>query len=477
MPDSTKIAATMEIEANDGLSSKGAGSTLAESKSYKKRKAMKAKSVKEGKEDKTEYGDGAGEIERDGVAKKPTEDAKRQTKTSKDQVEKDLGKNSNMKFGRKGGPVGVGGVNEDMEIIIENSEPPKENSDESLDAGGDASCAGGGVGAGEDMKMIIDKSKPPPKNGDVYVDASGDASYAGGACSAGEDTEIIIKKFVLPYENGDAFVNAGCDTSCGNGAFCVGSAKYARRKDGMVSLRWEDGGDAIADWGGLRMAFMQRFGAQETSKKLWKKLCELRLVIEFDYGKYELQFTDLWDKWVATLAIGERATDFLKRYSFVACLCLPLKDKALKDKVKARFPVTFEAAMEVARLKERKLRYQLQHQEVNQEGDRRAQPPPGNVAPTHRGPRVVDQQELLSRITNHLEDLSVHLIKAPAPLEHGRDQIRQPQDYHCYNCGEEEHQTYFFPHQRRNADYRGPGQQVSPPRGRQQQLYQPPIPM
>ncbi|MCO5604261.1 hypothetical protein L7F22_058425 [Adiantum nelumboides] len=152
---------------------------------------------------------------------------------------------------------------------------------------------------------------------------------------------------------------------------------------------------------------------------------------------FHAKFTDLWDKWVATLAIGERALDFLKRDRFVAGLCPPLKDK-----VKARFPVTFEVAREVAHLKERKFRYQLQHQEVDQEGDRGAQPPPGNVAPPHRGPRVVDQQELLSRITSRLEDLSMHLIRAVAPPEHGKEQRREPQDYHYYNCGEEGHQIF-----------------------------------
>ncbi|MCO5562091.1 hypothetical protein L7F22_015717 [Adiantum nelumboides] len=172
-----------------------------------------------------------------------------------------------------------------------------------------------------------------------------------------------------------------------------------------------------ADWGGLRMAFMQRFGAWETSEKLWERLCELRLVNVFEYGEYELQFTNLWEKWVATLAIGESTLDFLKRDCFVDGLCPPLKDK-----VKTRFPITFETAREVAHLKERKLR-------------------------------------------------------ASASPEQGRGQRRQPQNYHCYNCGEEGHQMYFCPYPRRNANYRGPRQQVSPPRGRQQQLYQPPIPM
>ncbi|MCO5557572.1 hypothetical protein L7F22_011138 [Adiantum nelumboides] len=210
----------------------------------------------------------------------------------------------------------------------------------------------------------------------------------------------------------------------------------------------------------------------KSAKQAWDIMAGLYAVNVFEYGEYELQFTDLWDKWVATLAIGERAPDVLKRDRFVAGLCPPLKDK-----VKARFPVTFEAAREVARLKERNLRYQLQHREVNQEEDGGARPPPGNVAPPHRGLGVVDQQELLSRITSQLEDLSVHLIRAPAPPEQGRGQRRQPQDYHCYNCGEEGHQMYFCPHPRRNANYRGPRQQVSPPKGRQQQLYQPPIPV
>ncbi|MCO5607075.1 hypothetical protein L7F22_061267 [Adiantum nelumboides] len=108
-----------------------------------------------------------------------------------------------------------------------------------------------------------------------------------------------------------------------------------------------------------------------------------------------------------------------------------------EDKVKARFPVTFEAARKVARLKERKLRYQLQHREVDQEGDGGARPPPGNVAPPHRGPRVVDQQDLLNRITSQLEDLSVHLIRAPAPPEQGREEEGVQLVFPLLVCGKE----------------------------------------
>ncbi|MCO5573319.1 hypothetical protein L7F22_027088 [Adiantum nelumboides] len=49
-----------------------------------------------------------------------------------------------------GGSIGAGDARENTEIIIENFESPQED--------GDASCAGG---AGEDMEIIIEKSEPP----------------------------------------------------------------------------------------------------------------------------------------------------------------------------------------------------------------------------------------------------------------------------------------------------------------------------
>ncbi|MCO5557097.1 hypothetical protein L7F22_010653 [Adiantum nelumboides] len=91
---------------------------------------------------------------------------------------------------------------EDTDIIIEKSKPPQENDDASVDAGGDASCAGGAVGVG------------------------GDASCAVGAGGAGEDTEIIIEKSEPPQEDGDASVDVGGDASC------VGGAEYVRHNDG-----------------------------------------------------------------------------------------------------------------------------------------------------------------------------------------------------------------------------------------------------
>ncbi|MCO5570611.1 hypothetical protein L7F22_024336 [Adiantum nelumboides] len=279
----------------------------------------------------------------DKAAKKPTEDAEGQTKTSKDQLEKETGKNSYMESGRKDDATSsidnldhiismiakstmegsldvdtsfrvegqvprasniedqedknteffVLSIGEDTEIIMKKSEPPEENGDASVDAGGDASCASGAVGAGgvgDDTVIIIDKSEPSQEDGDASVDAGGagnvgedtniiikksespweddnasvdvggDASCAGGAIGVGEDMKMIIEKTQPPQEDGDAFVDAGGDASCANGAVGVGGSggdasctvdaigaggvEYVRHNDGTVSQQREDGGGA-----------------------------------------------------------------------------------------------------------------------------------------------------------------------------------------------------------------------------------------
>ncbi|MCO5551799.1 hypothetical protein L7F22_005301 [Adiantum nelumboides] len=62
-------------------------------------------------------------------------------------------------------------------------------------------------------------------------------------------------------------------------------------------------------------------------------------------------FVELWERWVASLRLGEAAPDFLKKGRFVAGLCPPLKEK-----VKGRFLVTWMDARDIAHLKERKIR-------------------------------------------------------------------------------------------------------------------------
>ncbi|MCO5595630.1 hypothetical protein L7F22_049675 [Adiantum nelumboides] len=158
----------------------------------------------------------------DGATEKPTEDVGGQTKTLKDQVEKETGENSNMESGRKDATTtrmlatsNIDNldhiISEDTEIIIKKSEPPQETGDAPMEAGGDASCAGGVVGAsgaGEDMEIINEKSEPPQGNGDApvdaSVDASGDAICVGGAIGAsgaGEDTAEPPHALLFDYHH------------------------------------------------------------------------------------------------------------------------------------------------------------------------------------------------------------------------------------------------------------------------------------
>ncbi|MCO5603880.1 hypothetical protein L7F22_058034 [Adiantum nelumboides] len=231
------------------------------------------------------------------------------------------------------------------------------------------------------------------------------------------------------------------------------------------------------DWAELRVLFLAKFGGGgETSESLWDKVCELRQDSMFEYNVYELQFVELWERWVASLRLGEAARDFLKKDRFVAGLCPPLREK-----VKGRFSVTWMDARDIARLKERKIRYQLQQRDTDQEEEGMASVPPTNAPAAHRGQGNQDKKELLNRITHQLEDLSVHLVRGgrgpPTNQEQARGPRKQAQEYHCYNCGENGHGMYYCPHPRRIGNFREPRNQVSPPRERQQQQQQQAFPI
>ncbi|MCO5551288.1 hypothetical protein L7F22_004787 [Adiantum nelumboides] len=126
----------------------------------------------------------------------------------------------------------------------------------------------------------------------------------------------------------------------------------------------------------LRVLFLAKFGGGgETSESLWGKVCELRQGSLFEYNVYEVQFVELWERWVASLRLGEATPDFLKKDRFVAGLCPPLIEK-----VKGRFPVTWMDARDIARLKERKIRYQLQQRKADQEEEGMAPVPPSRTS-------------------------------------------------------------------------------------------------
>ncbi|MCO5585943.1 hypothetical protein L7F22_039878 [Adiantum nelumboides] len=243
---------------------------------------------------------------RDGAARKPTKDVEGQTKTSKDQLEKEIGENSNMESGRKDATTSnidnldniitmiaksimkdPPDSSEDMKIIIKKSEPPEETSDESVDANGDATCASGAVGAsgasddmdiiidkyelpwedgdasvedggaivgagsaGEDTYIIIEKSESPQEDCDASGDIGGEESCAGGAIGAGEDTKMIIEKSKQPQEYGDGSVDASGDASCAGGA---NGAAGAGEDMEIIIEKFEppqEDGDAFVDAGG-----------------------------------------------------------------------------------------------------------------------------------------------------------------------------------------------------------------------------------
>ena len=100
---------------------------------------------------------------------------------------------------------------------------------------------------------------------------------------------------------------------------------------------------------------------------------------------------------------------------------------------------------------------------------------PSESAPIPQASRKDPHLEMLQRVTNKLDNLSINLVQGPrvqAMEDQNRpQQRRQPRNqYYCYNCGETGHGMYYCPHPRRyNNAPRGRGNQVSPPRVRPMQ--------
>ncbi|MCO5569836.1 hypothetical protein L7F22_023550 [Adiantum nelumboides] len=106
------------------------------------------------------------------------------------------------------------------------------------------------------------------------------------------------------------------------------------------------------DWETLKTAFIEEFRHQEPLEEIWRQLLELRQTSPNDYRSYEGKFSNLWEKLCASLGEGERAPECLKKDFFLAGL-YPI----LQEKVKVKFPDTFEKAMAYAREKDRKLKF------------------------------------------------------------------------------------------------------------------------
>ena len=105
-----------------------------------------------------------------------------------------------------------------------------------------------------------------------------------------------------------------------------------------------------ADWATLKDSFLMRYVTDNTPEKLWQKLTCLQHDNLASYSTYEAQFINLWTEWEASLNEGERAPNFLQKERFLAVL-----NTLLQEKVRAKFPETFEEARQVARAKDCKL--------------------------------------------------------------------------------------------------------------------------
>ncbi|MCO5570300.1 hypothetical protein L7F22_024018 [Adiantum nelumboides] len=108
-----------------------------------------------------------------------------------------------------------------------------------------------------------------------------------------------------------------------------------------------------ATWPTLYGAFLNKYGQGDTPKNLWKQLLQHCQGSLGDYNTYESKFTNLWERWAASLQGQSGAPNFLKRDKFVEGMF-----STLKEKVEAKFPQTFEEAQEIATIKFKKLLYQ-----------------------------------------------------------------------------------------------------------------------
>ena len=85
-------------------------------------------------------------------------------------------------------------------------------------------------------------------------------------------------------------------------------------------------------------------------EELWRELSSLHQQHIRDYKHYESTFITLWDRWNRTLPRGQQALKFLKKGEFLGGL-FPV----LQEKVRGKFPNTFEEALTYAKEKDRKL--------------------------------------------------------------------------------------------------------------------------
>ncbi|MCO5590744.1 hypothetical protein L7F22_044719 [Adiantum nelumboides] len=158
------------------------------------------------------------------------------------------------------------------------------------------------------------------------------------------------------------------------------------------------------NWETLKETFLSKYDGLDNPKHLWHRISSLHQATSRTYLTYESQFLRLWAEWEASLAEGERAPNFLKKEKFLAGLF-----PDLQEKVKGKFPEIFEEALQIARVKDRKLEYQahtsrVEHPQGPTMADERLPPAPTT---TPEDPHL----ELLQRVTNQLDNLSINMVQ------------------------------------------------------------------
>ncbi|MCO5604351.1 hypothetical protein L7F22_058516 [Adiantum nelumboides] len=202
-----------------------------------------------------------------------------------------------------------------------------------------------------------------------------------------------------------------------------------------------------ATWPTLYGSFLNKYGQGNTPENLWKQLLQHHQGSLGDYNTYESKFTNLWERWSASLQGQGGAPNFLKKDKFVEGMF-----PTLKEKVEAKFPQTFEEAQEITTVKFKKLLYQehksncvKEREEVNvPQHTNNAQPRVASVsADSH-------QEDLLHKLTQQLETLTLNLVQAPTrgqqPRDDARPLRRSTQELRCWNCNETGHGMYHCPH-------------------------------
>ena len=106
------------------------------------------------------------------------------------------------------------------------------------------------------------------------------------------------------------------------------------------------------DWDTLKEAFLSKYVVDNNPEKLWQKLTFLQQGHLGSYTAYEAQFLKLWAEWEASLPKGERAPNFLQKERFLAGL-----SPVLQEKVRSKFPESFDEAKQWDKAKDRKLQF------------------------------------------------------------------------------------------------------------------------